>query len=280
MENIAVARISALRPSRLDAIADRALGASGLFWLLVAIAGHAIFAFYIIAFYGGAVLAGEPQRWNSLLDDHGLRAGDIAGNIFLGIHLALAAIVTLGGPLQLIPQLRRRAIGFHRWNGRIYLATACATSLAAFYLIASRGGTIAGPYVTAGILLDGALILIFSGLALKHALARDIAAHRRWAMRTFIVVSGVWFFRIGLMLWFLVNRGPVGHTDGFDGPFDIFWAFGNYLVPLFVLELYMRVQAWGSAAARLGMATLLVVLSVTMGGGIAGATMMMWLPRI
>ncbi len=38
-------------------------------------------------------------------------------------------------------------------------------------------------------------------MALRYALARNIDAHKRWAVRTFIVVSGVWFFRVGLMLW-------------------------------------------------------------------------------
>ncbi len=43
--------------------------------------------------------------------------------------------------------------------------------------------------------------MICAAMALHYALARNIDAHKRWALRTFIVVSGVWFFRVGLMLW-------------------------------------------------------------------------------
>lgn len=264
----------------LRSIADKSLRISATFWFAMMVAGHAMFAFYIIGFYGGAAASGDLAQWNKVLDDHGYRAGDVAGTIFLGLHLLLAAVITIGGPLQLVPQLRAWVPGFHRWNGRLYIFTAFATTLSAFYLIATRGGTIAGPIVTAGIMLNGALILAFSVQALRHARARSITAHRRWALRAFIAVSGVWFFRVGMMFWFFTNQGPVGHSDAFDGPFDIFIAFGCYLVPLAVLELYLRVQTRGTPPAKLAIAALLSVLTVIMGIGIAMATLMMWLPRL
>lgn len=268
------------RDTGLRGVADKALNASTRFWFLVMVAGHAMFAYYIVAFYGGAAVDGNLLQWNKVLDDHGYRAGDIAGTVFLALHLLLAAIITVGGPLQFIPGLRARAIAFHRWNGRLYIFTAFAASLSAFYLILTRGGTIAGPFVTAGIVLDGALIMTFATLALRHARARNIVAHRRWALRTFIAVSGVWFFRVGLMFWFFVNQGPVGHTDGFDGPFDLFWAFGCFLLPLFILELHLRTQRRAGPVGKLAMAATLFVLTIAMGTGIAMATLMMWLPRV
>jgi len=95
------------------------------------------------------------------------------------------------------------------------------------------------------------------------------------------VASGVWFFRVGLMLWVLLNKGPAGFDPKtFQGPFLTFWAFGQYLLPLAVLELYLRARDRGGAPARLAMAAGLFVLTVAMGVGIVVATMGLWLRHI
>src|ERR1051325_262611 len=101
---------------RLRSLADGALAAATRFWFVVAALGQALFAYYIAAFYGGAVLRGDPSGWNQ---GHVRRyvPGDTAGNIAIAVHLLLATIVTAGGPLQLVPKLRALAPAFHRWLG-------------------------------------------------------------------------------------------------------------------------------------------------------------------
>ncbi len=81
-------------------------------------------------------------------------------------------------------------------------------------------------------------ILIFAGLAWRHAVKRRFDRHRRWAMRTFMVVSGVWFLRAGIMGWIVLNQGPVGMTRDMSGPADVVLTFGGYLIPLALLELH------------------------------------------
>ena len=47
----------------------------------------------------------------------------------------------------------------------------------------------------------------------------QLKAHREWAIRLFLVVSGVWFFRVFLMLWLTINQGPAGFDiETFQGP--------------------------------------------------------------
>jgi hypothetical protein len=263
----------------VEAGADKTLKRAGAAWFLVAALGQGAFAIYIAAFYWRAAMLGDFQRWNQVLGEHGVAPGQPATNLFLGLHLLLAGIVTLGGPVQLIPWIRARFAAVHRWNGRAYILTAIGASLAALYLVARRG-TIAGPIMTVAISLDGVLILICSVMAWRQALARRIDSHRRWAMRTFMVVSGVWFYRVGLMAWFLVNQGPAGHTDAFDGPFDVFWAYGCYLLPLAVLELYQAVSDRGGTTAKLIAAGLVGICSLATGIGVVGAMTGMWLPRL
>jgi Predicted membrane protein (DUF2306) len=188
--------------------------------------------------------------------------------------------VTVCGPLQLIPQIRTYAPVFHRWNGRIYLTTAVVTSIAGLFMFFNRdmvGGTIQH----VGIALNAVLVIIFAAMALRYALARDFVRHRRWALRLFLVVSGVWFFRISLMLWIVLNKGPAGFDPvTFQGPFLYFLAFANYLLPLAVLEIYFYAKDKTGARGHFTMAAGLLVLTLAMAAGILFATKLMWLPRL
>ncbi|MEO7168938.1 MAG: DUF2306 domain-containing protein [Sphingomonas sp.] len=260
------------------ATAARALRASGMCWFLTALAGQWLFVVYIAAFYGGAAARGAFAEWNDVLVG-GYVAGGTVGNVVLAAHLLLAAVITIGGPLQLVPWIRARFLPFHRWNGRLYILTAIVISLAGLYMVWTRG-TAGGLAMWVGISINGVLILVAAVTAWRLALARRIAAHRRWALRSFILVSGVWFFRVGLMCWILLNQGPVGIGKDFDGPFVRFWAFGCYFVPLAVLELYLRAQDRGTPTGRYAMAGGLAVLTLGTGIGIVGAAMGMWLPRL
>lgn len=261
-----------------DTFAGKALGASARLWLFTALAGQLAFVLYVASFYGGAAVQGRFEAWNDVLVGGYVRGAAI-GNIVLAVHLLLAVVITLGGPFQLWPWLRRRAPWLHRWNGRLYLLTAVVITLAGLYAVWTRG-TAGGTTMRVGISLNGVLILVAAGLAWQHAAARRFALHRRWALRLFLLVSGVWFFRIGLMFWILVHRGPVGIGDDFDGAFVRFLAFGCYLVPLAVLELYFRAETHRGALGKFLTAGLLTVLALCTVVGIFGAFMGMWLPRM
>jgi hypothetical protein len=103
--------------------------------------------------------------------------------------------------------------------------------------------------------LDALLIITFAVLAWRAARARAIATHRRWALRTYIAANGVWFQRVGVFGWIVFNNNvAVGMTKVFDGWFDLSWAFGCYLLPLAVLELYLRVRETAGPRGRYVMA--------------------------
>ena len=123
--------------------------------------------------------------------------------------------------------------------------------------------------------------MLCASMALRHAVARDFVRHRRWALRLFLVVSGVWFFRVGVMLSGLIFGGPFGYDPStFRGPMLTTIGFAQTLLPLGVLELYLYARDRAGSGARIAVAALLIVLSVATAAGIAGATRSMWLPRI
>ncbi|GAB2852296.1 DUF2306 domain-containing protein [Pseudoduganella ginsengisoli] len=259
--------------------ASRLLQQAVRLWCGVAIAGQWLFAYYAVAFYGGALVRGMPQDWNKVLP-HGYVAGDTAGNVALGAHMLLAAVVMLCGALQLMPCVRSVAPRVHRWSGRIYVTLAVIGSLTGLYMVWFRSE--AGHAVQhTGISIAAVLILFSAAMVVHHARRRQLNEHRRWALRLFLVVSAVWFFRVGLMFWVFVNKGPAGFDPKtFTGPFLDFLSFAQFLVPLAVLELYLRVQAHGGVAARLAMSLLMLVLTGAMAIGIGVAAMGMWLPRL
>jgi hypothetical protein len=265
--------------SRLNSAAGTALNMAARFWFLVAVAGQWIFVTYVAVFYGGAALRGDWEAWNEVMT-HAYVRGHIVGNLAIAMHLLLAVVIIIGGPLQLVPQLRKYAPAFHRWNGRVYIPAVFVTSVAGLYMVWFRKST--GDFVQhLGITLDAILIMTFAVLALRYALARDLKTHRRWALRLFIAANGVWFFRVGLMLWIFLNRGPAGFDPKtFTGPFLSFLSFADYLLPLAILEIYLRVRERGGAPSRFAMAAGLVILTLAMGVGIFIATMGMWLPRM
>ena len=263
----------------LRVVSETALKAAARFWFVVAVAGQMIFAVAVATFYGRATVRGDWKAWGRYVT-HGFEPGDATGNAALVLHVSSAVFIIASGVIQLMPWVRRRAPAFHRWNGRLYLLTALTISAAGLYIVWFRG-SIGDLGQHLGISLNAVLIVVCASFALRHAIARNIAVHRRWALRLFLVVSGVWFFRIGLMAWLIVNHGPVGFDmKTFQGPFLTFLAFAQTLLPLAVLELYLRTRDGAGVSGHFAMATGLVVLTFATALGIFGATMGIFLPAI
>jgi len=251
------------------AAAERALKLAAGFWLATAIAGQALFLTYILAFYGPSTLTGNFAAWaknENLIK--GYVPGDTVGNLAFGAHVLMAAAVTFGGTLQLVPQLRARAPGVHRWIGRAFMVTAMAASVVGLWMTWGRPTTSSLPSAIA-ITIDAALILAFGGLAWRAAVRRDLAAHRRWAMRAFLVANGVWFLRLGMAAYGMARMATGDLLPRMGLAFEV-WSYGAYLVPLAILELYLRAQARGAPVARFAVAGGLTFSTLLMAAGIAG----------
>jgi tetratricopeptide (TPR) repeat protein len=188
-------------------------------------------------------------------------------------------VLLLAGVLQLIPQVRARAPRFHRWNGRVYLLSAFTLSIAGLYMLFR--GSFGSTTQHLGLTLNAVLIWVCAAMALRYALARDFATHRRWALRLFVVACGVFFTRTGVMLASALNGGPFGFdAKTFQGPFPDFMAFASYLLPLAVVELYLRAQDRPGKRRRYAMAGGLALLALATVGGVGAAGAVSWLPEI
>ena len=258
---------------------DTLLRRMGMAWFAVAVVGQAIFIAYILAYYGPRTASGNYAAWNDREIIMGYVEGDLFGNLMFAAHVFLAAVMTFGGVLQLIPALRRRVPAVHRWNGRLFLVTALILAVGGIWMGTVRGASLSWQsQLIVGI--NGLLIIVFAGLTLRHAVARNIAVHERWAMRLFMVANGVWFFRLTIMAWILINQGPVGMNATLSGPGDIAVALGSYVLPLVGLEMYQAAKRSRAASLKLAAAALMVVFIALTALGIGGATAFMWLPSL
>lgn len=244
------------------------LSASGVFWFAVMLIGQWAFFYYIAAFYGVSTLSGDLEIWNRLaaLGRRPYVEGDTFGNAAYATHALAAGYIAFGGILQLVPWIRTHVPAFHRWNGRLFLLTVTGLSLSGFYLVWVRHTS---PSFLEGVstTLNGVLILTFAFLALRFAMARNIAVHRRWAMRLYLVSNAQWFLRVGLFGYFVVGK-MLGAAPSFSDPFFKFWTWGCYLVPLAVLQIYFIAQDRGGMLSRTVVATGLVALTLVMAAGI------------
>ena len=95
-------------------------------------------------------------------------AGDVIGNLFFAAHVVVAVVLTFGGTLQLVPQIRKYALAFHRWNGRLFMIAAFAAALGGLYLEWVRGTGLRAPTGipnAIAVTLNAVLILAFTWLA-------------------------------------------------------------------------------------------------------------------
>jgi Predicted membrane protein (DUF2306)/Tetratricopeptide repeat len=258
-------------------LADMALKAAARFWFVVVVLGQLIFAFSVASFYGVTAAQGNWRQWNKTMT-HGYDAAHPIGNLVVAIHLSAAVIIMLSGTLQLIPLIQRRAPKLHRWNGRLYMLTAFAVSLAGLYMMWFRG-TVGGLLTHLGQSLDAFLIMGCAVMALRYALARNFKTHRRWALRLFLAVSASLFIRAGIFLITIIS--PFGFDAvTLSGPLLTFMSYAQYLVPLAILEVYLRVQDGAGARGRFAMAAGLFVSTLALGAGIGIVTMASFLPTI
>jgi uncharacterized membrane protein len=260
---------------------SKLLDFSAKFWFIIATIGQWVFGFYVVSVYHFSTFKGDFEKWNTVLPK-GYVAGDWKGNLLVGIHVILAAIMIIGGPLQFIPQIRERFRTFHRWLGKTYVVTAMIVSSVGFIMVWTRG-TVGDTFMHVTNSMQTFYIIIFAILAVNFARKRQFAKHRNWTLRLFMVANGVWFFRVGLMAWLVINQAPVGfNPDTFTGPF--LWVLSTfaYAVPisLILLEMYFYAQKKQNQVFSNITSVTIFLFTIIMAIGIFGATMGMWLPRI
>ncbi len=257
---------------------NSAVGSNALIkiWAVLIFIGQGIFAAYILVQFVIPFIS-DSLPGNSFVGLFvGYIEGDVVGNNILLLHILPVMLLSLSGILQLIPYVRLQVPVFHRWNGRFFLLFGIIGALTGLWLTWARE-TRLSEVGSFGITLNGLLIPVAVILAWYFARKKSFMMHKRWAIHSFILINGVWSFRLMLTGWFLINQGPNGNNENLDGPADIFFSYACYLLPMLIIEIYWwakKRKAWFTLNV-----TLILTICLTFIGVIA-ATMMMWWPKI
>lgn len=248
-------------------------------WLSIILVGQWLFAAYIAAQFGKPFFEGDDSGANFSHMIKGHVAGDSFGNGILLLHILPVFLLCMSGFFQLVPYVRNNYPRFHRWNGRAFLVIGLSGALTGLWLTWFRD-TRLSDIGAIGITLNGLLIPIAVAFAWYYARLRNFNAHKRWAVQAFILINGVWTFRLMLMGWFMVNQGPLGNSSNIDGPADIAFSFACYALPMIIAEIYFWAERSKTKKATIVLnLTLSIAVTITLIGVLA-ASMMMWGPKI
>jgi uncharacterized membrane protein len=263
---------SGLEPMDRRYLADAVLRSAVGCWLFVTAIGQWLFMYYVVAFYGPSTASGHFEDWQKKPLFKGYIPGDTVGNLSFAAHVLFAAVFSFGGVLQLVPQIRAHAIAVHRWIGRAFLVAAAMLGGSGLYMVWVRHARFHWAH-SFSITLNAVLILGLVAGTWRAARVGDIDRHRRWALRTFMVANapGV-FVRVAYGAWSVFARGA-GTNEGMTGPTNFVFAFGSYLLPLAVLELYLRARASTGTIARFAVAVVVVAFTAYLTVGTLAATM-------
>lgn len=248
-------------------------------WVAIALIGQWAFAMYILSLYAYPLLVGATAQADDISPTRGFDVSGSLNSIVFFTHIIPAALMAISGLLQLIPKFRARYPKFHRWNGRMFFVLGLSGALTGLYLTWGAGIRFTD-FGAMGITINGLLIPIAIFFAWRAIRNKNIMQHERWAVHSFLLVNGVWTFRLYLMGWYLVNQGPNGNTRTIDGPMDIFFSYACYLLPMIFAELIFWARRKKNAKINLVVIATTSIALVSTLIGIIGAGMMMWGPRI
>jgi len=259
--------------------AAKALQRATQCWFILFFTGQVIFALYVLLLYWRSAALGQFERWNTVVTGLYIKGAGFRNAVF-AIHIMIAALVSVLGPLQLVSALRRYAPLLHRISGRIYLFSAFVMGADGLLLIWRPGAT-GGMTDHIIISINAIIVMVCAYNTFRYAVKMELAVHRRWAIRLVLGMSGVWFFRVFLMCWIMINHGPAGFDpDTFTGPFLTFLGIAVYIFPQVIAWYYFKAQETMNAGFKWGFFAVLLLITLCMMMGIFAATMGMWLPRV
>ncbi|GAA3126404.1 DUF2306 domain-containing protein [Streptosporangium carneum] len=163
-------------------------------------------------------------------------------------HIVFAAVALVLSPVQFAARLRARAPRLHRICGRVAMGCIGLGGVAGLLLAPVN---LAGPVGTAGFGALAVLWLAFAVAAYRAIRRGDVAAHRRWAVRTFAMT----YAGVMLRVWLPVLTPLLTALGGVDP--DVAFTRAYLIVPflcwvpnLLVAEVVLRTGGGGHAATR------------------------------
>ncbi|MFD2046552.1 DUF2306 domain-containing protein [Ornithinibacillus salinisoli] len=113
-----------------------------------------------------------------------LLANESLWMLMIRVHIMLAIISLITGPLGIIKSIRAKSIKFHRWNGRLYVLSIVLNFIPGVYVSLSATG---GWLSTLGFLTLNILWLGTTLLGYLYIKRRKVMIHSQWMTRSFFL---------------------------------------------------------------------------------------------
>ena len=150
--------------------------------------------------------------------------------VVLRVHIAAAIVAALAGPLQFVPAFRNKFRAAHRTLGKVYII---AVLIGAVFGLLIATTALGGAVSQAGF---SALAIFWAGatvMAYRSIRARDIAAHKRWMIRSFALTFA--FVMLRIIFGTLEFGVGLDHVTAFQ-----IAAWACWIPNLLVVEYVMR----------------------------------------
>jgi uncharacterized membrane protein len=121
-------------------------------------------------------------------------------------HFIGGALALLAGLAQFWAGLRRRRPAVHRWVGRLYLAGVAIGATSAYVL--SFRAVLGWPFGTATFVMASAWVTA-TVMALVAIRCGQVAAHREWMLRSYVIALGFVTFRVMVVSQLFAGLGSV-----------------------------------------------------------------------
>jgi uncharacterized membrane protein len=103
----------------------------------------------------------------------------------VGLHVILGGLYVAFAPFQLVKRIRRRWPAYHRWAGRLLVATGLAAGLAALFM--AWVIPFAGWWSRIILGFFGILFCLALVRGFRHIRAKQVAPHREWMIRALAI---------------------------------------------------------------------------------------------
>jgi uncharacterized membrane protein len=104
--------------------------------------------------------------------------------LMIRVHIILAIITLLTGPLGIMKRLRLKSLTFHRWNGRAYVLSIVLNYIPGLYVSFFATG---GWSSIIGFLILNTLWLITTIFGYIFIKRKDVLRHSQWITRSFFL---------------------------------------------------------------------------------------------
>ena len=157
------------------------------------------------------------------------------------LHLWGGLIIMIIGLIQILPLLRTEKLFIlHRIIGTMVCFISILTSIGGNIFIYTTG-TVGGINMDIAFSIYGWLLFIFSLMAYIRARTNNRQAHKDWALRLWALIYASLFYRISYFMLSLCGYHVTNSSDFFR-PIDELLDWWFFLVPLFVMEIYIRLN--------------------------------------